>query len=298
METDLDNRAVDVHETGDVETYAAAVTPYLRARPTSCNVLLWIIELARGGRTGWDAEPYFFWVGEAAETVAAASWTSPFNAHVSGASPAAIAALAAAVFRCAAATSRRVRGVTGPRAQARVFADTWTALSGEAAREHMLETLYAATAVRQVPSPAGSRATAAPDETGRLAQWLEAFVQETGVPSGTDMTATVRSWIEERLCDVWLAGDGIASMCVHREPVAGVVRVGPVYTPPELRGRGYARRLVAEVTGQALSRSEVSHCVLYADAANPVSNSIYRQVGYVPREEHVDIVFGDLPDPP
>ena len=31
--------------------------------------------------------------------------------------------------------------------------------------------------------------------------------------------------------------------------------------------------------------------MLFTDAANPVSNSIYRQAGYEPRGEHVEIEF-------
>jgi predicted GNAT family acetyltransferase len=64
-----------------------------------------------------------------------------------------------------------------------------------------------------------------------------------------------------------------------------------VYTPPEHRNHGYARRLTYEVTALALQRPRIHHAVLFADAANPVSNSIYRQVGYQPRSEHVEIDF-------
>jgi predicted GNAT family acetyltransferase len=53
-----------------------------------------------------------------------------------------------------------------------------------------------------------------------------------------------------------------------------------VYTPPELRGRGYASALTAALTEQLLQRRRF--CYLYTDLANPTSNSIYRRIGYRP----------------
>ena len=62
-------------------------------------------------------------------------------------------------------------------------------------------------------------------------------------------------------------------------PVAGVVRVGPVYTPPKGRRRGYATALVADVSQRALA-AVTAKCMLYTDLANATSNSIYQAVGY------------------
>lgn len=61
-------------------------------------------------------------------------------------------------------------------------------------------------------------------------------------------------------------------------PVAGAVRIGPVYTPPEQRGRGYASSAVAAASQQALDEG-ASSCTLFTDLANPTSNSIYRALG-------------------
>jgi GNAT superfamily N-acetyltransferase len=55
--------------------------------------------------------------------------------------------------------------------------------------------------------------------------------------------------------------------------------VGWVYTPPNLRGRGYASQLVAEFS-QHLLDSGAPRCLLFTDAANPTSNKIYQRMGY------------------
>jgi len=62
------------------------------------------------------------------------------------------------------------------------------------------------------------------------------------------------------------------------EPVSGVVRVGPVYTPTERRNSGYASALVAGVSSGVRSRGQ--RCMLYTDLANPTSNSVYQALGY------------------
>jgi predicted GNAT family acetyltransferase len=64
-------------------------------------------------------------------------------------------------------------------------------------------------------------------------------------------------------------------------PLGGVVRIGPVYTPPEHRARGYASALVAAVSQAALDDG-VMICSLYTDLANPTANRIYAAVGYRP----------------
>jgi len=61
--------------------------------------------------------------------------------------------------------------------------------------------------------------------------------------------------------------------------IAGTVRIGPVYTPPEHRRRGYASAAVAAASRQALARG-ASRCMLFTDLANPTSNKIYAAVGF------------------
>jgi predicted GNAT family acetyltransferase len=90
--------------------------------------------------------------------------------------------------------------------------------------------------------------------------------------------------------DLWTA-DATPVCGVGHHTAAGVVRVGPVYTPPEHRNHGYARRLTYAVTARVLARPDVQRAMLFTDAANPVSNSIYRQAGYVARDRHVEIEF-------
>jgi predicted GNAT family acetyltransferase len=69
-----------------------------------------------------------------------------------------------------------------------------------------------------------------------------------------------------------------------------MARVGPVYTPPEARGRGYAAGATAAASQSALDAG-TREVVLYTDLANPVSNALYERLGYRPVEDRVVLTF-------
>jgi predicted GNAT family acetyltransferase len=77
---------------------------------------------------------------------------------------------------------------------------------------------------------------------------------------------------------LWQDGGEAVSMVDGREPVAGVVRISGVYTPPEMRKRGYAAACVNALSNHL--RAAGHRCILYTDLGNPTSNSIYRRIGY------------------
>jgi hypothetical protein len=69
------------------------------------------------------------------------------------------------------------------------------------------------------------------------------------------------------------------------------IRIGPVYTPPEERGRGYASRLTAYVSETLLAEGH-RFCFLYTDIDNPTANDIYQQIGYRPVTDALMVSFG------
>ena len=76
------------------------------------------------------------------------------------------------------------------------------------------------------------------------------------------------------------AGEAVA-LAGTTGPTPRGIRIGPVYTPPDRRGHGYASNLVAEVSQRQLASGR-SFCFLFTDLANPTSNHIYQTIGYVP----------------
>ncbi|MFX0041569.1 MAG: GNAT family N-acetyltransferase [Candidatus Hodarchaeota archaeon] len=77
-------------------------------------------------------------------------------------------------------------------------------------------------------------------------------------------------------------------LLVNNKPVSMAQKAGKtpngnvvnyVYTPPELRRRGYATECVAKLSRYILKEGN-KYCFLFTDLINPTSNKIYQKIGY------------------
>jgi GNAT superfamily N-acetyltransferase len=140
---------------------------------------------------------------------------------------------------------------------------------------------------------AGRPGLAGEAERELVHEWVKAFMIEAHDVAARS-PATVRR-VADRLVDedggwLWFATDGTPVSLAGRRPVlAGSARVGPVYTPPEQRGRGYGSAVTAAATQAILDDGGVP--VLFTDLANPTSNKIYQLLGYRPVERRVVVTF-------
>jgi predicted GNAT family acetyltransferase len=134
-------------------------------------------------------------------------------------------------------------------------------------------------AVQDPPRPAaGTLRLPRPDERDLLVGWTEEFVGEAGLIGGAQAGAMVDARLRQQGLLLWDDGQPVSMVGVN-PAVAGVVRIGPVYTPRPLRRRGYAGSAVAAVSRRALAGG-AARCMLFTDLANPTSNKIYAEVGY------------------
>ncbi len=90
---------------------------------------------------------------------------------------------------------------------------------------------------------------------------------------------------------LWEARGEPVSIAGATDVLAGVARIGPVYTTPQHRGRGYGGAVTAAI-GELAGRRGARSVVLFTDLANPVSNSLYVKLGYQPVEDRVLLTFG------
>jgi GNAT superfamily N-acetyltransferase len=282
---------MDVQLTDDVEVYAAAAAAFLEAEPSRRNLLRTVIESVRSGAATPNAPPSFWWATDDGRVVGAASWTPPHGLLVSELATGAVAPLVESARRRGRDIDVSVPGVIGPGQTARAVAASWQRLAGEVATVHMVEILHQLDVLMEPLSPLGRWRRAGTSDVDLVAQWFVAFAEEAGVVHVPDRARLVAHIIDAGRCFLWEDEGEAVSLVCHNVAVAGVVRIGPVYTPPQFRMRGYGRRLTYEVTRDALAQGATT-AVLYTDAGNPTSNSIYRQVGYRPIEEHLHINFG------
>jgi GNAT superfamily N-acetyltransferase len=107
---------------------------------------------------------------------------------------------------------------------------------------------------------------------------------------GRDVQVFTDAVVAEQGGWLWCDASGAAASLACRRPAAGgSARIGPVYTPPEHRGRGYGSAATAAATRSVLHEGAIP--VLFTDLANPTSNKIYQLLGYRPVEDRVVVTF-------
>lgn len=171
-------------------------------------------------------------------------------------------------------------GVNSVPATARAIAAAYEASTGRRVHLERAMAMHAIDEVIDPPRiPPGSLRLGSRGERNLLIDWWVAFATEAGSSGDAEHAARM---VDSRLDDggafVW-DDRGPVSVVALSPPVAGVPRIGPVYTPPEHRRRGYASMAVAQVSRRALDAGART-CMLFTDLANPTSNKIYAEVGY------------------
>ena len=240
-----------------------------------------MLGLCSGIRSGTWRDPYFAVVSDGERVVAAALRTPPHNLILSLVDdPDALPLIAEDV----AAATPELPGVVGPQAATGRFAAEWLERTGRGSRLKMAERIFRLTRVIGPRPVAGSLRRATADDRALVVERLRAFVLEAMGPD--EDVSTVAS-----IADNWLGGagrwlylwddGGPVSMAGASGETPSGIRIGAVYTPPELRGRGYASNCVAAVSQAQLDRGR-RFCFLYTDLANPTSNKIYQAIGYEP----------------
>ncbi|MGW2561770.1 GNAT family N-acetyltransferase [Streptomyces sp. NPDC001514] len=179
-------------------------------------------------------------------------------------------------------------GVTGESASARAFAQEW---AGEGYRvDHETRLFRLGELTPQHPAPEGRARPATAEEIPFAADWLSAFKVDVG-GEAADFTDAARTRVSDGRLLFWEAGGRPVAMAGVSPVVAGQARIAPVYTPPELRGRGYAGAATVAATRLA-QRSGASEVLLFTDLANPTSSALYQRLGYRPVTDHLELVFG------
>ncbi len=177
-------------------------------------------------------------------------------------------------------------GIVASHPEVDEFVRLWAAthsIEPEVLRE---QGVYALERVKPRPPAQGSSRVATHEDAELLLDWMVAFGLEVlhdgrsrphGGPSRSSSTASAPKM-----------GASCSGRTTARSsrvsgwggPTPNGIRIGPVYTPPRLRGRGYASAVVAELSQTLLDRGR-RFCFLFTDLANPTSNAIYERIGYV-----------------
>jgi uncharacterized protein len=278
----------------DAGAFLAEAEPLLLADEARHNLILGIAGTIRDAPDLYPLRS--LWLAHAAgRPVAAALRTPPYNLVLARPeSPQALEALVASI-------ADELPGVNGAVLEVEEFAELWTRRTGVRRRTNMRQSVYALEQVEPLLPVPGSARVATADDRDLVLRWWIAFGEEVlheGGPGRDRAEVTVEHRLSAPSTGILLWEDEgkPVSLAGWGGRTPNGVRVGPVYTPPELRGRGYATALTADLSQRLLDgrlfEGGRRFCFLYADLAKPTSNAIYERIGYRRVAESREIVFG------
>jgi GNAT superfamily N-acetyltransferase len=168
-----------------------------------------------------------------------------------------------------------IDAVTGPVDRVEAFRTLWRDGGGESYR---LRLYHLGDLV--VPDVPGESRLATAEDDDLITEWWVRFIAELDGLERDEAEELMRgSRTMPAGHVIWLVDGEPVSWAGSTDPVAGVSRVGPVYTPPEHRRRGYGAAATAAVSRWA-HEAGADHVVLTADLANPTANSVYQGIGF------------------
>jgi GNAT superfamily N-acetyltransferase len=287
--------AYDVELTTDPAVFLAAAEDQLAADPVVTTVVATVTSRYRDRRVAGEPPPtdrpeWWAVVRDATETIAGLAMrtarTPPHPMFVLPMADGAALALARAVH----ARGESVGGLNGSLPAAEICAGELARLQDDRVEVAQHTRLFElGELVPPVGVPGGLR-QATVDDLDLAKDWVDRFMHDADLQAGRDPAAHGREEIdpEDLLRKIehgvywfWLddAGERV-HLTGANPPAFGVARIGPVYTPPEQRRKGYAGAAVAQVSQLFLDAG--ARVCLYTDQANPTSNGIYQAIGYRP----------------
>lgn len=182
-----------------------------------------------------------------------------------------------------------VSGVLGPGEAPKRFAERWEEKTGKRSRPGIRQGVYE---LREVLVPLAERGRLRPagmEDSDLVTRWWLAFYEEVFGEADPDLATRsvlvgiedgdIYFWEDEALEPEGPVPGGPVSMARKTRPTRNGISIGLVYTPPEMRRKGYATACVAELS-RSLLTAGWQHCALFTDLSNPTSNHIYQEIGY------------------
>jgi predicted GNAT family acetyltransferase len=198
------------------------------------------------------------------------------------------AALDELAIRAVRHSGRPVTGFSGATDQVRTARAALGLTDAPAQLDHDETLMALALDALVVPSPLArgelSVRPATPADRDPVIAWRVAYFLETKTEVDPARAAhKVKAWFDAGMHrdPPWIARVGAepVAMCAFNARVPDTVQVGAVYTPPELRNRGYARAVVAGALLDARAHG-VARAILFTP--RPDALAAYRAIGFEP----------------
>jgi predicted GNAT family acetyltransferase len=191
------------------------------------------------------------------------------------------------------ARSQVLPGAVAETSVVEAFAVAWAKRNPVRAELEHRHLLYQAAKAVAPSGVAGALVLAEAANTERHVAWETAFEVDVEAPAEHRehqfVLKRVRGWLAAGVLFDWMANNQAVAHGVVLPIGKDGARVLAIYTPPELRGRGYAQAMTAALTQRALDQGR--WCTLFTDADNAITNKIYPRVGYRYVSEYTSYLF-------
>ena len=184
----------------------------------------------------------------------------------------------------------RPPGVLGTNDLCEAFLQRWEVFTSAQSVLDYNEMIHEATKVNQIRDTPGQLVQADLTHLQLVTDWAIAFQEDVGLQEGMERAQTVAyKKLERKEYFLWECNDQLVSMAATTRPTRNTISINSVYTPPEHRNQGFGTSCVHALTERMLKH--YPSITLFTDLKNPTSNSIYKQIGYVPVKEFLQMKF-------
>ena len=275
----------------DVDDFYAATRDLYESEPVRHTTVLSVIHALSGApQADAAAAPVLISLhGDEGTLRGAVLWTPPWPMALSGVRVADVPLLVKELL----SGHPELDSVMGPRDVADSFASAWSVATSRTIRPVLDLRLYRL-ADLVVPQVDGRARIATVADIDLVAQHGLAFTLEANAHRASTLPEAVD--FARRLLAlgtgymIWEVDGVPVSSAAAKVPNAGASRIGPVYTPPEHRRRGYGAAVTAAAARWA-AEAGAKEVLLYTDLANPTSNAVYQRIGFRPVADYAELAF-------
>jgi predicted GNAT family acetyltransferase len=273
----------------NVDTFLETARAGLEVREATNSLMLGLCGQILQHPSWTGSRPCLLTVSDGHVLALAAIMTPPHRLIVAGfpaASPGAADTLVSALVQ----SRWNVPGVLGPTEAAAPVADAWVRVGRVRCELTRTQRVYALRELRALEIAPGRLRLASVRDFDLLARWRYQFTMGIfGTANRRQSDRIMLERVENRDVYVWEDGRPV-SMAMKTRPTRRGITVSYVYTPPELRGRGYATACVSELS-RVLLAAGWEFCGLFADVDNPTAVHVYEKIGYQPITEYQEYEF-------
>lgn len=152
---------------------------------------------------------------------------------------------------------------------------------GRAFRSPIPQRIHALRRAPSYPAAPGAARPVTADDATLFADWISAFSAEATPDEPQAPRAALEKAAGEGRYMFWVVDGEPVSLAGIARRTRGAAAIAPVYTPPALRGRGFAGSVTAALAERLFAEGRHAVC-LYTDLRNPAANRCYARIGFEP----------------